>query len=472
MHNMRDRENGGRVVDRRDFIRAGGAAAAGLGLAGGFNTSAYGSPEIISHPKFGHAKSVIQIAIWGGMSQIETFDPKPNCKPEWRSVFKPIPTNVPGIQICETLPMLAKIADKYAILRSMYSTTNGHDGYPMIANSPQPAVTSSSHPSAKLIYPDVGAIVGMKKREDGSYQGKIPAWVGVGGLTRWSNNEAFLDPKYKAFITRANDGGGLSAAAQQQFDERRELLEVLTPVDEKWVAGRVASAAREEVFQSLTGDAQKLFDLSTESAAVKERYMGNESSTKTAGYNLILARRLAEYGVPFISVNYPGSVRRNGKSFNWDMHGKVNDNIRTVCPVLDRTVSALLEDLDKRGILDTTIVTLFSEAGKAPSWFQELDKKAGKPNGTIGGRGHYHLGFSVVVAGGGFQGGKTVGQMDENGEFCVSRPIYPWDMWESIYLLMGIDPHGTLPHPSGCVAPISKADACGLPRGGLLTEIM
>jgi len=154
------------------------------------------------------------------------------------------------------------------------------------------------------------------------------------------------------------------------------------------------------------------------------------------------------------------------------MHDKVNDSAKVLCPVLDQTVSALFEDLDQRGILQSTIVTLFSENGKSPSWFQEVDKKAGKPNGTIGGRDHWPKGFSVVVAGGGFQGGKTVGEMDENGEFLKSRPIYPWDMWESIYRLLGIDPHDKLPNPSGCVAYVSMADACGLARGGILTEIM
>jgi arylsulfatase A-like enzyme len=153
------------------------------------------------------------------------------------------------------------------------------------------------------------------------------------------------------------------------------------------------------------------------------------------------------------------------------MHTELNDSVKALCPVLDQTMSALLSDLEERDLLDDTVVTLFSENGKAPK-FDDLDKKAGKVNGTKGGRGHWGKGYSVVVAGGGFQGGKAVGTMDRNGMEVEERIIYPWDMWETIYLLLGIDPQDTLPNPYGCVAYISVAEACNLPRGGLLTEII
>ena len=433
-------------LDRRDFIRRSGAGMLGLGLAGGLAGRACGESSSLPVAKPAKAKTVIQIALWGGMTQFETFDPKPNAA--FAGPFKPIPTNVPGIQVCELMPRLAKIADKYSILRTMLNPRTGHGeaAYVMTANAPYPADITTTHPSGKVVYPAVGAIVGMKKRLDGTYKGDIPPWVCV-GPPPYGVTEGFLGPKWKPFSAR--EKAGLKPEDLQRLSERQGLLAALDPNGEKRQAARAASALRQDMFRTMTSDAQKVFDMSEEPDELKERYGRYEF-----GKACLMARRLAQYGVPFISVPWGGDGKHS-----WDMHEQLGENCRALVPMLDQTLSALLEDLSARGLLDSTIVVVFAENGKGP-----------KLEGSS--RGHWGRGYSVCLAGGGFKGGKTVGEMDTNGEFVKSRPIYPWDMWDSIYMQLGIDPNDKLPNPYGCVVYVSQASACGLPSGGILKEIM
>ena len=450
MERARAGRSGG--LDRRDFLRMSGAGVVGLAAADRMAALACGESNVPPAAKPAKARTVIEIALWGGMTQFETFDPKP--KASFPGPFKPIDTNVPGIQVCELMPRLAKIADKYVILRSMLNPRTGHGeaAYVMTANAPYPADITSTHPSGKVVYPAVGAIIGMKKRLDGTYKGDIPPWVCVGNppAPPYGVNEGFLGPKWKPLCT--GERTGMKPDQVQQLNDRQALLAVLEPAAagaEKREAARTASALRQEVFRTMTSDAQKVFDLSEEPDTLKERY-GRDSFGKSC----LLARRLAQYGVPFISVAWGGDGKHG-----WDMHEQLGENCRALVPTLDQTLSALIEDLSQKGLLDSTIVVLFAENGKGP-----------KLEGSS--RGHWGRGFSVFLAGGGFKGGRTVGEMDDNGEFVKSRPIYPWDMWESIYLQMGIDPHDKFPNPYGCVVFVSQADAAGLPRGGVLKEIM
>ena len=176
--------SGSAGLDRRAFLRAAGAAGLASGARRGspdpaVRAGAEPSPAAAPPPK---AKSLIVIGIWGGMSQFETFDPKPKASPEYRSAFKPIPTNVPGIEICETLPLLAKVADKYSILRTMINPYTGHSACLtcILSNSMPPGGTQSSHPASKLGYPGVGGVVALKKCQDGTYQGDLPPWISIG----------------------------------------------------------------------------------------------------------------------------------------------------------------------------------------------------------------------------------------------------------------------------------------------------
>lgn len=469
-------------ISRRDVLRLGSAGVLGLGLAEGMALRALGEPKAAI--PIAKAKSVIQVYLEGGMTQVDTFDPKPNAPLTGRSFFKPIPTNVPGTEITELFPLMAKVADKYSIIRSTTAPGGGHGGYVMLCNALNPKEAVSKHPSAKLTYPCVGAIVGMKKREDGSYKGDIPPWVCIPTTPWGGNNYGFLPPKYQAYCVGDPSekyfkapGMSLSPDEQSRLEKRLALLEVVDPAGkERSPAARTTDALRQSAFRLLTGDAKQAFDLSLEKKETRDRY-GHRGRI---GQSCLLARRLAEYGVPFITVPWnggeiPGSV-------GWDMHEGVNQALRLMCPALDQAMSALFEDLAQRGLLQSTIVILHSEAGKDYRWFlggttavdaAKLAAIGGKNPGEAGaGRGHGNGAFSTVVGGGGFKGGKLVGESDADGNFVKLRPVYPWDLWESVYQLMGIDPNDRLPNPDGCTAFVSPAAACSYERGGILKEIM
>jgi hypothetical protein len=456
-----------RHCDRRDFLRVTGAGLLGAGLAGAIvERAAAAAPKA-------KAKSVIGVYLDMGWTHIDTFDPKPNAPPAVRSFFKNIPTNVPGTEITELFPLMAKCADKYTIIRSITAPGGGHGGYVMQCNAMNPKESPSTHPSAKLIYPHVGAVIGMKKVEDGGYKGDIPPWCCIPGLSFMGNNYGFLPPKCQGYgvgYPDQNDrfyapGVSLSPDEQKRLEKRRALLEAVEKKG-KTPAAQTADALRQSTFRLLSGEAKQLFDLSTEKKETLERY-GKHPFAKSC----LLARRLAEYGVPFTSVNWGGGDVQG--SFGWDMHEQVNKSLRLLCPILDQAVSALFEDLAQRGTLKDTIVIMFSESSKAPEWNVKPETLGGKHPGETGaGREHYNEVMCAVVGGGGFKVGRVLGESDDEGRHIKSRAVYPWDLWESVYQLMGIDPQDRLPNPDGCTAYVSPATACSYARGGILKEIM
>ncbi|MGA2617535.1 MAG: DUF1501 domain-containing protein [Thermoguttaceae bacterium] len=454
--------------NRRDFLRASGAGLLGAGVAAGI-----APPAAASAPK-AKAKSVIGIYLVGGWTHIDTFDPKPNAPPGVRSFFKPIPTNVPGTEITELFPLMAKCADKYTIIRSQTAPGGGHGGYVMLCNAMLPKEAASTHPSAKLTYPCVGAIAGMKEVEDGTYKGDIPPWVCIPDIPWGGNNYGFLPPKYQGFCVgdpNVKDfrapGVSLSPEEEKRLEKRRALLSAVGLGNkEKTPAAQAAEALRQSEFRLLTGDAKKAFDLSLEKKETRDRY-----GRTMLGQGCLLARRLAEYGVPFITVPWSGGEVQG--SYGWDMHEQVNKSLRLLCPILDQAVSALFEDLAQRGTLKDTIVILYSEGSKSPDWNVKPETLGGKHPGETGaGREHYNEVMCTVIGGGGFKGGKILGESDDQGRYIKSRPVYPWDLWESVYQLMGIDPQDKLPNPDGCTAYVSPATACSYARGGILKEIM
>jgi len=212
---------------------------------------------------------------------------------------------------------------------------------------------------------------------------------------------------------------------------------------------RAMDSYQEKAYSLILGDAKKAFDLSDEKDELRDQY-----GRTRFGQSCLLARRLVENGVPFVTVNLGG----------WDTHKQNFEAMDKLLPVLDQGFAALLADLHQRGLLETTIVVWYGEFGRTP--------KVDKDPPWNGGRGHFCAAFSVVVAGGGFKGGKVVGETDWRGEKVTSRPVYPWDLSASIYKLLGIDPAGRLPHPRGCVAYVTPPAGGPMASGGLLNEIM
>jgi uncharacterized protein (DUF1501 family) len=436
------------VMTRRDFVRVGALGATGLTLADWLALKAAGAvPE-------GKAKSVIQIFLWGGPPQTDTFDPKPEAGEDYSGPLKkPIETNVPGIKISELLPLLAKQADKYAILRSM---THGDDGHETAAYK----MLSGTMPSAELVYPCIGSVVALKKSE-ASYRGALPPFIAVNRAYGRFNEAGFLGTDYKAFPTGGDPNskdfrvqgivapGGITPERQAKRRSLLAAVDALAAELDQAAEIKTMSSHQEKAYALIMGDAKKAFDMAAEKDEVRERY-----GRTYHGQSMLLARRLVEYGVPFITINWDG----------WDTHSNNFEAMKRMLPEMDKCFSALLEDLAERGLLASTIVTWFGEFGRTPKVYWEPPWN--------GGRHHYGTCFSAVVAGGGFKGGAVVGASDFRGEQVKDRPIYPWDLSASMYQLLGIDPLGKLPHPQGCVAYVTPLASGEVPSGGILKEIM
>jgi len=429
-------ENG---LSRREAVRGGLLGAAGLALAAAAPAK---------------AKSVIQIWMWGGPAHLDTFDPKPEAGNDYcGSLSNTIPTNVSGIRIGELLPLLAKQADKYSIIRGMTHGVNAHETASYM-------VQTGRMSGGRDVYPSVGAVVSLLKGHAAGYKGLIPPYIVLTEPQGRFSEAGFLGSRYKPFATGGDPGQSRFAVegvvapgiSDQRQQNRREYLRKLNTLEHamKGDAQLAASEqAESQAYDLILGDAGKVFDLSQEKDELKERYGRN-----TFGQSCLVARRLVERGVPYVTINYKG----------WDTHKTHFQIMRRKLPEMDKGMATLLQDLSERGLLESTIVWWGGEFGRTPRVLWEAPWN--------GGRNHFGKVFSVVVAGGGFKGGQVVGASDAKGEEVKDRPVYPVDLIASMYELLGIDPGGKLPHPMGLAARVTPTAADGVTMGGRLKEIM
>lgn len=392
------------------------------------------------------AKSVIEIWVWGGPSQLETFDPKPNAPAEYNNKYKAIPTNVSGIEISEMLPNLAKHADKYSIIRTMTHRHNGHETASYL-------MQTGREPGSGRVFPAIGALVAFYKGMD--YKGDLPPYVILTKPKGRFAEEGFLGEKFKPLVTGGNpnaarfsvDGitppGGLSQAdismqfeALDKFDNFRKYNQI--------TALPLFDAAGKEAFRKMNGTAAKVFDLSQESDEMRSRYGRNEF-----GQACLTARRLVEAGVPYITINAQG----------WDSHKKHFETMKKKTAEMDQALAALLEDLAQKNLLDSTIVWWSGEFGRTPKIQWEAPWN--------GGRNHYAKCFSALIAGGGFKGGKVIGVSDSVAGTVVSRPVAPQDLLGSILERCGIDPDSEFPAFTGVKEPLLPKES----KEGRLREI-
>ncbi len=436
------------AVSRRDVLRGGLGAAAGLLL-----TDRLGRPAPAA-PRPARAKAVIQIWMWGGPAHLDTFDPKPDagydfCGP----LSKAIPTSVDGIVVGEMLPQLAQQADKYAIIRSMTHGVNAHETASYM-------VQTGRMSGGRDVFPCAGAVVSLFKGYDAGYEGLIPPYIVLTQPQGRFSEAGFLGARYKPFATGGDPGQkqfvveGVVAEgiSEQRQAARRGLLGKLNTLAHALKTDPEIEAFRkceDQAYDLILGDAGKVFDPAQESDELRDRYGRN-----TFGQSCLIARRLVERGVRYVTINYKG----------WDTHKQHFQTMRRKLPEMDKGFATLLADLSDRGLLDSTIVWWSGEFGRTPrvQWDPPWN----------GGRGHYGRVFSAVVAGGGFRGGRVVGASNENGIAVAERPVYPWDLIASMYELLGIPSDATLPHPEGKVVRATPSAAEGYESGGILREIM
>ena len=436
-------------ITRREALREGLFGAAGVWLGSRLAGAAAGATGTAK------AKSVIQIWMWGGPAHLDTFDPKPEAGENYCGpLASPIETNVSGIRICELLPLLARQADKYSLIRSM---THGIYAHETASYTVQTGRVSGGHD----VYPSVGAVVSLFKGYNAGYQGLIPPYIVLTEPQGRFSEAGFLGSRYKPFATGGDpaqarfavEGVVAQGISDQRQRERRDYLHQLDTLGQA-LLGDAQLAASDEAerlaYDLILGDAGKVFDLSQEKDELRDRY-----GRTTFGQSCLAARRLVERGVPYITINYQGG---------WDTHKQNFQVMRRRLPEMDKGLATLLEDLAERGLLASTVVWWNGEFGRTP----KVDWEAP----WNGGRNHWGGVFSALVAGGGFRGGHVVGSSDARGEEVKDRPVYPADLIGSIYELLGIDPEGKLPHPMGLEARVTPTAADGLPLAGRLKEIM
>jgi hypothetical protein len=409
------------TYNRREWMKLGLYGAAGLAAT----NSGIAAP-VSKKP----AKSIIQIWMWGGPAHLDTFDPKPDAGRDYCGPFvKPLATNVDGIRIGEMLPMLAKQADKYSIIRSMTHENNSHEtaAY-MVQTGRQPG---------RLLWPGLGSIVSAFKGYDHGYKGLIPPYVVLTTTQGRFSECGFLGPKYKPFATGGDpakprfevEGVIAAGISDEQQKRRRELLHRLDTLGRAMPAEigfHNLDKCEEQAYELILGDSRKIFDLSQESDALRDRYGRN-----TFGQSCLMARRLVEQGVPYITINYKG----------WDTHKQHFEIMKRNLPEMDAGFATLIQDLSDRGLLDSTIVWWGGEFGRTPKILWEPPWN--------GGRNHFGNCFCAVLAGGGFTGGHVVGASDSTGSEVAERPVHPNDLLGSICQRMGIDPEGPMPNPMG-----------------------
>ena len=392
------------------------------------------------------AKSVILVYLDGGPAQTDTFDPKPKAGRSYYGNYKDVcKTNVEGIEIGEKLPLLATMADKYTLIRSMTHGTNAHETghYAMITGD-----TSRG----AVVYPSFGAVISYMLKD--TYKGILPRYISVTAANSRFNEGGFLGNEYKSFDTGGKpesktyevEGVVNKFVDRKRMDSRMALLNEFetNPMDKQLI-----DSLRDVNMEFIWGESRELFNLENESDSVKSRY-----GKSRIGQSCLVARKLVEAGVPFVNVRTTG----------WDTHKKHFQKMGTMLPQLDKALSALIADLDERGLLDSTIILCGGEFGRTPKVLWEAPWN--------GGRAHYGKTFSYLVAGGGFVGGKVLGKTDKTGEKVVERPVAPCDLIGTIYLLMGIDPYGTLPHVSEGNLPILPSLLDKKLSHGLLYEII
>jgi Protein of unknown function (DUF1501) len=423
-----------RFVSRRALLRAGGYGLLGLGWPGLRQLPA-AQPSVSGGER---VKSCILIFYYGGPSHLDTWDMKPNAPAEIRGEFRPIATRVPGISVCEHLPRSARMVDKLAVVRSMHHPMRNHNSAAVESLCGRTPLNGDLEllSDDRNSFPCYGAVLSQQRH----WPGDVPAHVALphvmyNVVQLPGQTAGFLGAAYNPFQIQRDPSAvefpvdGLELPADvplERMDSRRSLLH--------WLDSRTRSRARmrdmtvqhDTAFRLVGSERlRRAFDLSHEDERLRLRYGRNR-----LGQSLLLARRLVEAGVPFINVNDKVS---NGQLANWDSHennfGRLKNDL---LPPADQGFSALIEDLEVRGLLESTLVIALAEFGRTPRI------------NTHAGRDHWPDCFSVLLAGGGIQGGRVHGSSDRSGAFPASDPVSPGDLAATIFWRFGLDTHAEM----------------------------
>jgi hypothetical protein len=426
---------------RREVLRAGALGAVGLSL-----------PQLLraeSAARKTRIKSCIMVFAFGGPAQQETFDMKPDAPAEIRGEFKPIATNVAGIQICEHLPKLAKLADQYAIIRSATHKNRVHNPGSFYAlTGRKPSADVVQFPAKRDDWPAIGSILAKVRPIDRPLPPYVvlPIFANDIGIPTPGQHGGFLGTSVDPLIINSDPSKpnftvpALMPRAELTADRMDARRGLLAQVNAQVAALSEAAPAQnldrhyERAFNLVSSAASKqAFDISQESAATRDRY-----GRTRHGQSVLLARRLVEAGVRLVLVN---DAEDNGQNKRWDTHDSGFKTLKKYLPETDNAVSSLLEDLKERGLLDSTLVVWMGEFGRSP----RID------NG--GGRDHWPDVYSLLMAGGGIKGGQVYGSSDARAAYPRENPIGPEEIHATIYHALGLPEnthiHDTVGRPLG-----------------------
>lgn len=452
-------------LSRRNLLQFGAIGSLGLSLEGLLTSHAQAAPQLSGDPTFGRAKNIIYLFLAGGPSQYETFDPKPSAPAEVRGIFQPISTAVPGIHISELLPRIASITDKLAIVRSMSTEDPNHESGGYWVNTGHKYVGPDMRALAATDWPTLGSLVKLLRPSE-----KVPLSAIHLPEPIMANPGVFLPGQNGGFLGRAWDPEFLrcdpsapnfrvdgfelqEGITLDRMNSRKELLQTL---DQEF--GQIESVLRlanhdrqkREAFRVLlSGEVKKAFALQEEKDSLRDRYGRGKW-----GQSVLLARRLIKSGVRMVFVNWPrepGDMSVGNPL--WDTHSQNNPRMKDVlCPQFDLGFSALIEDLDQRGLLEETLVVAIGEMGRTPQF------------NAAGGRDHWGNVFSFVMAGAGVRTAQVIGASDKLGAQPMSGRVTPGDLTATIFHLLGIGHDAMFPDRTGRPLPITE----GTPIADLL----
>jgi Protein of unknown function (DUF1501) len=454
---MRVSTNEPQPMTRRQLLQVGGIGMLGLGLPDLLRAS---SPGAVDARGAGSAKSCIFIMQYGGASQIDSWDLKPEAPAEIRGPYRPIATRVPGMQVCELMPRLAALTDRCCLIRSMTHRNPDHGGAVHIC------LTGSSKPADNA--PHFGSVIAKLRPP----KRNVPPYVWLQNLdsdagTRYLHGGFLGEAHAPLLVGRRLDNPSAPGFRMKEFDPSAEVTpsrmrqrhQLLQQMDGHSNATALPSAAQMRKYQEravelVTGpEARQAFDLEREPAGVRDRY-----GRHPLGQNLLMARRLIEAGVRLVSVNaWVGFPANESLLYvqTWDMHGAVGNGQGSIfgtqarglgfaLPLVDMTLTALLEDLEVRGLLESTLVVVVGEFGRTPT----ITKN------PVPGRDHWPHCYSALLAGGGIRGGSVYGASDRNGAYVKDRPVWPEDFGATLFHTLGVPP-GTRLGADGFTHPAS-----------------
>ena len=428
-----------RDLSRRELLRIGGVGMLGLSLPQLLGQKAGAATDGAAGPMFGRAKNIIYLFLSGGPSQYETFDPKPEAPAEIKGSFQPIATNVAGLQFCELLPRVARIADKLAVVRSFATDDPNHESGGYWVHTGHKYTGPNMRSVNPTDWPTLGSIVKMLRPSDSvpfSAVALPEPIVANPNVLLPGHNAGFLGSRWDPELFKCDPAAanfqveGVAAPLEVpalRLAARRDLLDQVERAAQ-FVATHPAARdhdrlTRESLDLVLSGTVRGAFALDREKPELRDRYGRGKWAQ-----SVLLARRLIEAGVRMVFVNWPrepGDLSSSNPL--WDTHGQNDARMKEVlCPQFDLGFSALVDDLADRGLLDETLVVAIGEMGRTPKF------------NPSGGRDHWGNVFSFVMAGAGISAGQAYGASDRNGAYPATNRVQPEDLTATILHLLGI----------------------------------